>query len=52
MKYHWIIALCVIMLYIHLFNAVAKWYLDSGRTLTLHDIWRKFAPPVKVSIEI
>lgn len=52
MKYTWILAILVILFYIHLFNAIATTYIESDRTLTLYDIWRRFAPSVKVSIEI
>lgn len=48
----WIVAIFVATLYIHLFNAIAKMYLDSGRTLVLTDLYRRFFPPVKVSIEL
>ncbi len=47
----WIVSIFVVMLYIHLFNAVANMYLDSGRTLHLTDMYRKVIPPVKISIE-
>jgi hypothetical protein len=48
----WIVGIFVAMLYVHLFNAIAKMYLDSGRSLGLHDLYRRFLPPVKISIEI
>lgn len=48
----WIVSIFVATLYIHLFNAVAKMYLDSGRLLGLSDLYRRFVPPVKVSIEL
>lgn len=48
----WIVSIFVATLYIHLFNAIAKLYLDSGRTLELTDLYRRFFPPVKVSIEL
>lgn len=48
----WIVAIFVATLYIHLFNAIAKLYLDSGRMLGLTDLYRRFFPPVKVSIEL
>jgi hypothetical protein len=46
----WIIALLVILLYVQLFNVVARMYLDSERTMTLHDLWRKFVPPIKIEL--
>lgn len=49
---NWIIALCVILLYVQLFNVIARKYLDSDRTLTLSDLYRRFMPPVKVTIEL
>jgi hypothetical protein len=48
----WIIAIFVATLYLHLFNAIAKMYLDSGRMLGLTDLYRRVVPPVKVSIEL
>ncbi len=48
----WIVSIFVTTLYIHLFNAVANMYLDSGRTLALSDLYRRVVPPVKVSIEL
>ena len=48
----WIVSIFVATLYIHLFNAIAKMYLDSGRMMGLTDIYRRFFPPVKVSIEL
>lgn len=35
----WVIALLVIFLYVHLFNAISPMYFDSGRTMTLFDLW-------------
>jgi hypothetical protein len=46
----WIIALLVILLYVQLFNVVARMYLDSERTLTLHGLWRKIVPPITIQI--
>ena len=48
----WIVGIFVAMLYIHLFNAIAKMYLNSDRTLGLYDLYRRFLPPVKISIEL
>lgn len=38
----WSIPAIVLMLYIHLFNAIATMYLDSGRQLQLSDLIRKW----------
>jgi hypothetical protein len=35
----WVIAVLVILLYVHLFNIVAPMYLDSDRTMTIMDLW-------------
>jgi hypothetical protein len=35
----WVIAVLVILLYVHLFNIVAPMYLDSDRTMTIVDLW-------------
>ena len=35
----WVIAILVILLYVHLFNIVAPMYLDSDRTMTIMDLW-------------
>lgn len=35
----WLTPLLVMMLYVHLFNAVSHLYFASGRTLTLSDLW-------------
>ena len=48
----WIVAIFVATLYVHLFNAIANLYLDSGRMLGLTDLYRRFFPAVKVSIEL
>lgn len=49
---NWIIVVLVLLLYVHLFNAVARLYFESGRTLTLRDLWRRFFPGVKIQIEL
>ena len=46
----WIVALLVILLYVQLFNVVARMYLDSDRTMTLHELWRKVVPPIKIEL--
>ena len=48
----WIIAVFVILFYVHLFNTIAKMYFDSERTLSLGDMWRRFVPPMRISIEV
>jgi hypothetical protein len=48
----WIVSIFVATLYVHLFNAIARTYLDSDRTLRLTDLYRRFFPPLKVSIEL
>jgi hypothetical protein len=48
----WIVSIFVATLYIHLFNAIAKMYLDSDRMLGLTDLYRRVMPPVKISIEL
>lgn len=48
----WLIAIVVLVIYVHLFNSIATRYLDSERTLTWSDIWKKFVPPAKITIEL
>lgn len=47
-----LIVMFVIVLYIHLFNRIAELYFDSNRTLTLHDLYRKFVPPTDLHIHL
>ncbi len=49
---NWILVILVVLLYVHLFNAIARLYFESGRTLTLRDLWRRFFPGVKIQIEL
>ena len=35
----WLIPLLVILLYVHLFNAVSPLYFASDRQMTLRDLW-------------
>ena len=35
----WVIPLLVILLYVHLFNAISPMYFASDRQLTLLDLW-------------
>ncbi len=48
----WILAIFVATLYIHLFNTIARMYLESDRSLTLYDIYRRVVPPTKVVLEV
>jgi hypothetical protein len=48
----WILVILVVLLYVHLFNAIARLYFESGRSLTLRDLWRRFFPGVKIQIEL
>jgi len=36
----WLIPLLVILLYVHLFNAISPLYFASDRQLTLMDLWQ------------
>ena len=44
----WVIGLLVLLLYIHLFNAIAPLYFASESTLTLGDLWRQDVPPLGI----
>jgi hypothetical protein len=48
----WIIILVVVLLYVQLFNVLATKYFESGRTLTLTELYRQFVPPMKITIEV
>ncbi len=48
----WLIFLAVLVLYVHLFNAIAQQYFASDRTMTLRDLWRRFVPNGKIVIEL
>jgi hypothetical protein len=48
----WLIFLAVLVLYVHLFNAIAHQYFESDRMMTLRDIWRRFVPSGKIVIEL
>jgi cytochrome b561 len=48
----WLIFVAVLVLYVHLFNAIAHQYFESDRTLSLRDIWRRFVPSGKIVIEL
>ena len=42
----------VLITYIHLFNAIATMYLDSGRQLQLVDLYRRVVPPMELTLKI
>jgi hypothetical protein len=52
MDWNWVIVAGVAILYVHIFNAIAKLYLESNRTLTLKDLWRRWVPPTDIHIQI
>lgn len=35
----WVVAILVVLLYVHLFNVVAPMYFASDRSLTIMDLW-------------
>jgi hypothetical protein len=47
-----VIIATVVILYVHLFNKIAGLYFDSGRTLTLEDIYRRVVPPTDFHIQL
>ena len=49
---NWVIVVFVVVLYVHLFNAIATMYLDSGKTMTLQDLYRKIVPPMDFHIRL
>jgi len=48
----WLIVIAVLVLYVHLFNALANQYFDSDNTMTWKDIAKKFLPSGKITIEL
>ena len=42
----------VLFAYVHLFNKIAGMYFDTGRTLTLEDLYRRVVPPTDFYIHI
>ena len=44
----WLIALLVILLYVHLFNAITPLYFDSDREMTLTDLWNLLRRNIQV----
>jgi hypothetical protein len=51
-KLEWVVIVVVVMLYIHLFNAVANLYFDSLQTMTWKDLFHRFVPPVEITIKL
>jgi len=47
-----VISATVVILYVHLFNKIAGLYFDSGRTLTLEDLYRRVVPPTDFHIQL
>ena len=47
----WIVILLVFLLYVHLFNRIARLHLDAGRSLQLQDLWTRWFPYRMVRIE-
>lgn len=48
----WVVIAFVMMLYIHVFNAVASLYFDSLQTMTWKDLFHRFVPPVEITIKL
>lgn len=42
----------VLFTYVHLFNKIAGLYFESGRTLTLEDLYRRVVPPTDFHIQL
>lgn len=49
---NWIVVLFVVILYVHLFNAIATMYFDSERSMTLYDMYRRVVPPIDFHIRL
>jgi hypothetical protein len=49
---NWWIPGVILIAYIHLFNAIASTYLDSGRQLQLSDLYRRVIPPIELTLKI
>jgi hypothetical protein len=49
---NWWVPGVVLIAYIHLFNAIATMYLDSGRQLQLIDLYRRVVPPIELTLKI
>jgi hypothetical protein len=48
----WLIFLVVAVLYVHLFNAIAGAYFESGQTMTWTDLYRRFVPPTEFRVTL
>lgn len=48
----WVIGILVTLLYVHLFNAIAPLYFESGSTLTLGQLWQHIVPPLGIQITL
>lgn len=48
----WVVFLVMLLLYVHLFNAIAKMYFDSDQKMTWKDLYRKVMPPIHINIQI
>jgi hypothetical protein len=46
----WLAAILLIG-YVLVFNDIAKMYLNSNRTMTWNELYRKLVPAVKIQIE-
>lgn len=46
----WMIVVLVGMLYVQLFNQVARMYFNSERTMTLYSLYRHFVPPMTLTL--
>jgi hypothetical protein len=47
-----VVGILVVLLYVHLFNAIAPLYFASGSTLTLGQLWRHVVPPLGIQITL
>ena len=48
----WFVSCFVVVLYVHLFNTIAKLHFDMDRQLTWFHLWRRMVPNVKIQIEL
>jgi hypothetical protein len=49
---NWWVPVVVLITYIHLFNAIATMYFDSGRQLQMVDLYRRVVPPMELTLKI
>ena len=47
-----VVIMACILAYVQFFNKIAGVYFDSGRTLTLEDLYRKVVPPTDFHIQL